>query len=573
MKPFRDFSIKHKLTAVILLTSATALLLVCLSGLSYELLRFRKVVLQDLKTQAEIIAANSAAAVAFDDPKAAAETLTVLKTRPGIVSARIYRLDGSLFAEYVQPGLTVPQLADDQKKAGNFRFGNGEASYCEIIRLGTDQVGLVCIRDDLEEHEHRLYTYAAIMLAVLLTSLVVACLVSHRLQRLISDPLESLMAVTHKVRARKDYSLRAAKQSNDEIGFLTDEFNAMLTQVGKRDAALQASEERFRQIAENVNEVFWMSDPEKNAIIYISPAYERIWGRTCASLHANPRGWIEAIHPEDRERVLHAALSKQALGTYDEEYRVVRPDGTVRWIHDRAFPVLNSQGKVYRVTGIAEDVTDRRQLEKELLEISEREQARIGQDLHDGLCQQLVRIALTTNLLEQDLTEKVDPTAANARKISALLQDAISQARLVSRGLFPVKLEAEGLASALKEMVFSLSRQTDIRFSINCDETALVNNHQTAVHLYRITQEAVNNALKHASPQQIVIQLHSDENQIHLKISDDGTGIEKPTLRGRGMGLSIMLYRAHLIGGTLDITRNDPRGTVVSCIVSQKNQS
>lgn len=130
--------------------------------------------------------------------------------------------------------------------------------------------------------------------------------------------------------------------------------------------ALRDSEERFRQLAENIQEVFWMSEPERNRMLYISPTYERIWGRSCEEMYASPRAWLEAIHPEDRDHILRAALNKQAAGTYDEEYRIVRPDGAIRWIHDRAFPVHGSGGTVIRVVGVAEDVTQRRTLEEQL---------------------------------------------------------------------------------------------------------------------------------------------------------------------------------------------------------------
>ena len=134
-----------------------------------------------------------------------------------------------------------------------------------------------------------------------------------------------------------------------------------ITERIRAEEALRESEERFCQVTENIREVFWLSDLEKNALLYISPAYEDIWGRTCASLYLSPRSWIEAIHPDDRDRVLHAALTKQVGGEYNEQYRVMRPDGSIRWIHDRAFPVRNASGQVYRIAGIAEDITKRKQ--------------------------------------------------------------------------------------------------------------------------------------------------------------------------------------------------------------------
>lgn len=137
---------------------------------------------------------------------------------------------------------------------------------------------------------------------------------------------------------------------------------SLRTETRRREAeqAQRESDERFRQIAENIREVFWMTDPWKNRVLYVSPAYQDIWGRSVGELYRDPRQWTGAIHAEDRERVLKATSEQQASGEYDEEYRILRPDGTLRWIRDRAFPIRDAQGEVYRLVGTAEDITERK---------------------------------------------------------------------------------------------------------------------------------------------------------------------------------------------------------------------
>jgi PAS domain S-box-containing protein len=151
-------------------------------------------------------------------------------------------------------------------------------------------------------------------------------------------------------------------------GGMPNGFGVIVVETTERkhaEEALRAGEERFRQFAENINEVFWITNPAGEEIIYVSPAYETIWGRTCANLLEMPATWLEAIHPEDRERIAQAMRTKQVRGEYNETYRILRPDGALRWIHDRAFPLRNPAGEVYRIVGTAEDITENRRLEEQ----------------------------------------------------------------------------------------------------------------------------------------------------------------------------------------------------------------
>jgi PAS domain S-box-containing protein len=146
-----------------------------------------------------------------------------------------------------------------------------------------------------------------------------------------------------------------------------------ITERKRAEEIVRESEARFRQLAENIQEVFWMTDPARNQMIYISPGYEKIWGYSCAELYESPKLWLEAIHPEDRERIKTAIVTKQAAGTYDEEYRIQRRDGSLRWVRDRAFPVRDAHGQVFRIVGIADDMTRQRQLEEQFRQVQKME--------------------------------------------------------------------------------------------------------------------------------------------------------------------------------------------------------
>lgn len=133
------------------------------------------------------------------------------------------------------------------------------------------------------------------------------------------------------------------------------------------ERAVEESQERFRQLAEHIREVFWITNPEKSHVVYISPGYEEIWGRSCDSLYAHPTSWLDAIHPEDRPRIEEAAISRQTLDVYNETYRILRPDGSMRWIWDRAYPIRDASNQVYRIVGFAEDITEQKRIEAELI--------------------------------------------------------------------------------------------------------------------------------------------------------------------------------------------------------------
>ena len=233
-------------------------------------------------------------------------------------------------------------------------------------------------------------------------------------------------------------------------------------------------------------------------------------------------------------------------------------------------PTRDLQGKLTGYIGVATNITERQRLERQILEISDREQARIGQEIHDGLCQQLVSLAFDANSLEQRLRKEQNSETATAQRIVKFLDESITEARQLSRGLFPVRLESEGLPSALEELANSTSERFRVRCRFECHEPAVVNSKVIATHLYRIAQEAINNSIRHGQAKTIEVQLRGEEDQLVLRVQDDGMGTEAPVPdpgKLSGLGLYIMDYRARAIGGTLRLGPSAIGGTTVSCCV------
>jgi len=217
-----------------------------------------------------------------------------------------------------------------------------------------------------------------------------------------------------------------------------------------------------------------------------------------------------------------------------------------------------------RTAALSDEIQERTRLEKEILEISEREQRRIGHDLHDNLGQHLTATAFAAQVLTEQLEGKSLPESAPAAQTVKMVERAILLTRTLARGLHPVEVEAEGLADALQE----LARNTSEQFQVTCEfewaEPLLLNDATSSTHLYRIAQEAITNAIKHGKAKRINIGLNKTDNELSLVVTDDGVGLPE-NRRGQGLGLRIMAYRAGMIGANFSIERVAGSGTRVTC--------
>jgi signal transduction histidine kinase len=218
-----------------------------------------------------------------------------------------------------------------------------------------------------------------------------------------------------------------------------------------------------------------------------------------------------------------------------------------------------------RTAALTQEMQERRRLEKELLEAGEREQRRIGHDLHDSLCQHLTGTALAGQVLGQRLKEKALPEAAAANHLVELVEEGIELTRTIARGLHPVEMQAGNLADNFQELAANASERFNVSCKFEYPQPVLLQDASTVTHLYRIAQEAITNAVRHGKARHVNICLDSADDETVLTITDDGTGLPENARNNQGMGLRIMAYRASMIGATFNIERLSMRGTRVTC--------
>lgn len=291
---------------------------------------------------------------------------------------------------------------------------------------------------------------------------------------------------------------------------------------------------------------------------------EVIFGYTAEEAVGKP---ISIIIPPDRMAEERMILEKISRGESVEHYETVRrrKDGKLVDISVTVSPIRERGGKIMGASKVARNITDRKRLENEILEISEREQRRIGNDLHDGLCQELAAIELMCRVLEQKLAAKSKSESRQIGDIAQHIREAVTHTRKLAHGLSPVELENNGLMSALLELAANVQKLFRVRCQLDCPEPVLIQNNLVATHLFRITQEAINNAIKHGQAKNIVIALNPANDVNVLTVTDDGRGFSGEAAPATGMGLHIMKYRASVVNADLLVQSSVGGGTSVIC--------
>jgi two-component system CheB/CheR fusion protein len=332
-------------------------------------------------------------------------------------------------------------------------------------------------------------------------------------------------------------------------------------------ATITDSEARLRAVFDTAVEGIVTMD-DHGTIDSINPAAGRMFGWTTGELIGRN---ISTLMPEPYRSRHDGHLAQYR---HSGERRIIgigrevfgrRKDGTV-------FPIDLSVGEFTvggrrLFTGILRDITERRRLQSEVLRIAEVSQQRIGQDLHDDLCQQLAGIEFMAQTLASRLHEARRPEAAAADEVAALVRSATEYTRNLSHGMSPLRPAPDSLVSALEELALRTARHFDVQVDFHCPAPVPLPDVQVATHVYRVAQEAVSNALRHGKARRIELHILRLNDELRLHVRDHGQGLPARPPKSSGMGLRIMQYRAGIIGGTIVIQRESSGGTSVTCTV------
>lgn len=366
-----------------------------------------------------------------------------------------------------------------------------------------------------------------------------------------------------------------------------------ITPRKRMETALRESEERFRELVETVREVFWVSDAESRRLLYVSPAFEKIWGRSCSELYESWTPWTNSIRADDRERVVHAMATRQLTGEYDETYRIVRPDGSLCWVRDRAYPVKDRDGNVLRIVGAAEDITERKKLEDQFLHAQRLEAiGTLASGVAHDLNNILAPLFMIAPMLKTRVTEPADV------QMVEIVERSVTRGANVVRQLLTFSRGIEGTRGPLqprhliKEMASIMSetfpRSIGISHSVPADLWSVVGDatqlHQVLMNLCVNARDAMPTGGRLSlAAQNITVSGHDLRMNPHAKpgpyvmvsVVDTGHGIP-PEIRSRifdpffttkefgkgtGLGLCTVLGIVKSHGGFVTVDTEPGRGT------------
>ena len=620
MSFLKNVSIRNKLNRIVMLTTSVALLLAALGFCLYDLLAFRNTQERELASVADIIGANSTAALEFKDSAYGRETLATLSVDPRVVSAGLYTQEDKIFASYYRNGEIKTALPLQPRRSGNY-FEQGQILIFRAIFLNDKKVGTIFIHSDLQNFYERLQQYGIIAFIVLVVSLLGAFLLSSKLQKAISSPILHLSNLANRVSTEKNYSLRAINDSQDELGELVNQFNDMLSQVQDRDIALQEahheleakvrerthdleneiqirrksesalrdSEERLRSILGHATIMVYVKDIDLRYVL-INRQFEKVfaitnelvWGKTDSEIF--PKELADRLINRDRA-VLESGQPEEA-----EEQIKIR--GKTETYISIKFPLRDSDGTIYAICSLSTNITDRKNFELELQKAKiEAESANSAKTSFIANMSHEIRTPLNaimgySQILQRDNTltpehhkalERIDSSGKN---LLSIINDILDISK-IEAGRMELHLGNFNLNMIIEDMT--------TLFKLKCEEKGLILETSTLpenqCHLYgdeeKLRQVLINllsNAVKFTDTGTVSLTITARaNNEYQFEARDTGKGIEQEAQRtifepfkqdvegikkgGTGLGLAICRKQVLLMGSDLHVSSEIDKGS------------
>jgi PAS domain S-box-containing protein len=564
MLALADIPIKRKLMIIVMLTTAVALLLAGIGVLTFDSILFRQALERDLSALSRIVADNSTAALAFNDPRVAAETLGALRARNHIDTACIYRLDGTILAKYSRAGSLSGCPATDPRD--EVRFTGGAVTVSRAIVLSNRRIGTLMLAYDLNEITGRMKLFGGIVFGVLLISSLLAFVLSARLRDVIATPIADLVRATTSVSETGNYGIRARKLSHDELGVLADRFNDMLAGIQSRDNTLtkalrdreealrdaEQARERFRFMAESMPQKILTATPS-GGVDYLNRQWTEFTGQPFE--HMKDWGWTQCLHPDEVEANVEGWRHSVETGVpFHCQRRLRGADGTYRWHLSRALPMRGADGNISMWIGSDTDIHEQKEKEEELRRANEDLQQFAYSASHD-LQEPIRNVAVYSELVARRYHNQLDADGRQflgfltegGRRLATLINDLLAYTRA---GVVEGPTTTVDASGVLQGVLSNLAEAMRERNAV-VTHGPLPPVFMGEAHLQQVLQNLIGNALKYRKdePPQIYISAAREGAAWRFAVRDNGIGID-PQYREKIFGVFKRLHRDQKYGGT-----------------------